>query len=153
MSKRIKSLFKTNSLLLSACMFFALSIGFTNPLTAQDDPDVSFLAYNRGKILRNGLNTLYGTFYYKGSPYGFEISFRYNARTGKVSEASYKATGYTSGSTQKITNMTISKDERRINISDTNLRINVYMEEYGIYSGSMKRGDHSGTCEIYLEDI
>ena len=105
----------------------------------------------RGAVFRHGWNNLYGNFYYKGASYGFVINFFYNTNNGRVTNATYKATGYGGGgSKSKITSMTISYDEDVINISGGSLRINASARGYGQYSGSMTRGSHRGTCSMSI---
>ena len=142
----------TSIRIMTACMicalFFSISPFSASAATAEAPSQAE--AQYRGRVFNNGWNNLYGNFYYQGASYGFVVNFYYNTSTGKVTNATYRATDYgTKAAKSKITSMTISYDEDVINISGKMLRINVSATGYGEYSGSMTRGNHSGRCSMY----
>lgn len=130
--------------LISIFCLFGMSVKVHSMLTeAQGGFEATF--YD-GRI-NNGWNTIRGTFYYNNSEYGFSITFWYDSRTGKVSNATYRAEDYSASI--KITSMTISRDITRITVVGPQLKI-VASEEYiDQWDGTMTRGKHKGFCTMW----
>ena len=98
--------------------------------------------------LVNGWNTFHGSFNYQGAEYPFEINFNYDDDLHQVTEATYVAVG--TGAKNKITSMAFSADENHVTITGPSLTISASLGDNGKYVGSMTRGDHSGSIEMYF---
>lgn len=115
-----------------------------------EDDDDDYEPVHRSSLFSDGYNSMSGSFHFQGADYGFIITFNYNSRTGKVSGASYEATGYGGGgSKNKINSMTITND-RSISIKGPGLSIKASGSGNGYFSGSMTRGNHTGTCSLSI---
>lgn len=113
-------------------------------------------APQRLNILNDGTNFMSGTFNYAGAKYGFSVTFRYDAATGKASDATYEADGY--GSTYPLSTINVSSDRSNVyitlrgNAAGANTQINVSAEIGNPrFTGNMIRGTHSGTCTLMLQ--
>lgn len=146
----MKEIIRKGTRLMGLALVALIGFTFTSTASAADNGASSEASSERGYYFSHGWNNLYGTFYYKGNPYGFVISFYYNVNNGQVSNATYQATGYgTSGSRSRITSFSISSNECSLSIKGpNNLRINASCDGRGGFNGSMQRGNHKGTCHM-----
>lgn len=99
-------------------------------------------------VLKSGSNYMKGSFNYAGANYGFSLSFNYNPSTGQASGGRYEADGY--GGSTKVS-VSVTNGGRNIVASGNSTYINISAPAGStVYSGSMTRGTHSGSCRVTL---
>lgn len=99
-------------------------------------------------VFSEGNNTFAGTFNYAGADYGFKVRFKYDPSTNTASNVKYEADGY--DGTIKMSSMDISSDGSEITIMGKSTYIDVSGSPDGTYSGTMRRGNHDGTCTMRI---
>lgn len=128
------------------CAFSPIAdVSFSQPAMAD-----SYNTANNG--IRNGRNVMFGTFLYKGTDYGFTLSFNYSSASGKISNIVYEADGYGKGS--RIASGKLTSDGSTLIIegtaSGTYTYIKASVKRKGIFKGKMIRGTHNGSCTLVL---
>lgn len=141
LSSRVKSL--ALSLVAAVCLCAVPN------MNAADAESTARTESTSGIYLNNGWNFFDGVFYFNNAEYSFDIGFYYNARTGRITNATYSALDYGGkASKTKIDRLTIN--DGRIIAVGNNLRIDARYDSYNdCYRGSMTRGRNSGSCELY----
>lgn len=117
------------------------------PQVADDDEVKEETHRASSGILNSGRNVMKGSFNYAGSNYGFTVAFNYNASNGTASGGTYEADGY-AGKTK--VSVSISNGGRNITISGKSTYISLSSSGGNVYTGSMTRGTHNGSCRVTL---
>ncbi|MCM1320332.1 MAG: hypothetical protein NC217_08140 [Muribaculaceae bacterium] len=117
-----------------------------------ESKEVALPKEEASSVFHDGANYFNGTFNYKGSKYGFTVTFLYDAITHNAYNATYEADGYGS-----VSDLNISISNGGMNIlltgvtSGANTVIDVRSNDGAIWSGTMVKGDHDGTCRMTLQ--